>query len=368
MKLIKYAKTISFGIAAITFIVLKLIIIYYAKSNPEQINKFYSMGIYRGISKVLTSISNIFPFSIGEIIIGILFITAIILIVRIIILVIKRRFFDSLDKLVVLIFFITLFLFYCDASWLLNNYRPDFEVLAGLTVGETTKEDLADTFKALIIKTDALRDGLKENEEHTPSDLSVKEVLQTAYLGYEPLAKEYDLFRPDKVIVKGLFSSPFQTVSGYSGVYLFFVGEPAINIEAPIFTLPHTACHELAHQQGFAQEEAANYIGFLACKNNPSTFFQYSGYLSAAAYVGNALYEQDSELYKSVAKLYSQKVLNDLLYEYDFWHTHEKQAASKVVNGLNDSYLKSYNQEDGIKSYGKYVDFLIADYLADKSI
>jgi len=60
-----------------------------------------------------------------------------------------------------------------------------------------------------------------------------------------------------------------------------FTGEANVNISMPHTSIPFTACHEMAHQIGFAREDEANFIAYIACKNHPSPDFQYSGILSA---------------------------------------------------------------------------------------
>lgn len=363
-----YKKFIRLGVISIVLLLLKIIVTRFALLHPALVEKYYSRGIYPLISKILTSIANIFPFSLGEFIVAAGIIGILVFFVRLFVFLWCKRFKEIPILIVTLLLSIMVALCFFDGAWLLNNYRPDFEDLAHFSVEKPKKEDLANTFRALVLEANTLRAGLSENEEHIPNELTLKQVLNNAYLGYETLSKTYDFFRDDRVRVKGLISSPFQTSSGYTGVYLFFIGEPTINKNAPIFTIPHTASHEIAHQQGFAQEEDANYIGFLACKNHPSTFFQYSGYLAAVSYVSNALYLVDADLYYEMAKLFSPEVLGDLRYDQNFWEIHKKKAPSKVVNRLNDSYLKSYNQEEGIKSYGKFVDLLIADFIDDNSI
>ncbi len=364
----RYKKNVILLIFSIVLFMLRSGIKRYALDHPEQTEKYYSRGIYPVISKILTSIANVFPFSIGEVLIVTLVLIAIVAFVKLIILLVKRKWGTALNRVLVLMLCTVLVFSFFDGVWLLNNYRPDFEDLIQLKVEKSSKADLENTFKALIEKSNALREELSENEDNIPNDLTLKEILQTAYKGYGPLSEQYEFFRADPVRVKGLLSSPFQTMSGYTGVFLFFAGEPTVNHEAPIFTLPHIASHELSHQQGFAQEEAANYIGFLACKGHPSTFFQYSGYFEAMSYVGNALYLVDQKSFYEITEQYSPKVLGDLKAVRTFWTKKQKSKPSEIVNKINDSYLKAYSQEDGIKSYGKFVDLLIADFLDDKKI
>ncbi len=62
-----------------------------------------------------------------------------------------------------------------------------------------------------------------------------------------------------------LFSYPGLYI-GFAGYYNPFTGEAQVNMLDPDFRLPYTTCHEMGHQLGYAKENEANFIGFLACR------------------------------------------------------------------------------------------------------
>ncbi len=45
----------------------------------------------------------------------------------------------------------------------------------------------------------------------------------------------------------------------------------------------------------------------------------------------------------------------------DYWKNFDTKVA-KISNNINDAYLKANNQDDGVKSYGRMVDLLLAYY------
>ena len=57
----------------------------------------------------------------------------------------------------------------------------------------------------------------------------------------------------------------------------------------------------------------------------------------------------------------SDDVQRDLAADGAYWDQFEGPVA-QVSNQVNDSYLKANEQEDGVKSYGRMVDLLLADY------
>jgi len=113
--------------------------------------------------------------------------------------------------------------------------------------------------------------------------------------------------------------------------------------------------------RGYAKEDEANYIAYVACINHPDIYFKYSGTLNALTYSFNALKENDSQKYNELLLTCSSSVLKDLNYKESFWQGYSG-TIEKIGDTINDTYLKSQNQESGTKSYGEMVDLLLAEH------
>src|SRR5207237_4159011 len=85
--------------------------------------------------------------------------------------------------------------------------------------------------------------------------------------------------RPKEVVL-----SPLMSYLGIAGIFIPFTGEANVNATLPDCEIPFTACHELAHQRGYAREDEANYIAYRACRAHPDRDFRYSGPFRAALY------------------------------------------------------------------------------------
>jgi hypothetical protein len=127
------------------------------------------------------------------------------------------------------------------------------------------------------------------------------------------------------------------------------------------YMLPATAAHEMAHQRGFAREDEANYIAYVACTMHPDADFQYSGIMLGVIYSMNALADADMDMYKQLVKKYTPQVRKDLVNDNEFWQKY-KGKVEEVANNVNNTYLKSNGQQDGVQSYGRMVDLLLAEY------
>ena len=55
-------------------------------------------------------------------------------------------------------------------------------------------------------------------------------------------------------------------------------------------------------------------------------------------------------------------MIQDLVDNSLYWKQFENTVISNTANKINDVYLKINNQEDGVQSYGRMVDLLLAEY------
>ena len=124
--------------------------------------------------------------------------------------------------------------------------------------------------------------------------------------------------------------------------------------------LPFAASHEIAHERGFAREDEANYLGYLACRLHPHPDFRYSGLLAASVYAQNALYRADRPAWDRIEKMRSAGVRRDLD-ALRAWSERHRGRASRAAERVNDAYLKSQGQAGGVQSYGRVVDLLLAE-------
>jgi hypothetical protein len=150
-----------------------------------------------------------------------------------------------------------------------------------------------------------------------------------------------------------------------TGIFIPFTMEANVNVDIPDYSIPATMLHELAHIRGFMREDEANYIAYLAGMESDNPDLKYSSTMLALVYSGNALYEQDTELYFKIREQYSEGVVKDIRANSAYWQQYEDTVISTISNKINDTYLKANAQLDGVKSYGRMLDLLLAKYRED---
>ncbi|MPN21984.1 hypothetical protein SDC9_169366 [bioreactor metagenome] len=117
----------------------------------------------------------------------------------------------------------------------------------------------------------------------------------------------------------------------------------------------------MAHQRGYASEDEANFLAYIACINNEDYDFQYSGYLLALKYTASALAKVDYNALVSANNDLSSSVINDLNHSSEFWKQFEGKV-NEVSDDMNSNYLKANGVKEGTLSYGKVVNLLLTYY------
>lgn len=345
---------------------LGVLLAWSASFYPGMIEKYYSTGANRVITKTLSQAAGLFPFSLAEIGIISLLLASVWWAVRLLAALLNRRLVIAGKMLVNALIGISSAYFVFILLWGLNYYRLPFSDTAHLKVEPASPAYLAEVCEDLIGRTNRLRFQVQEDKNGV-MQLSggKKEAFKRAAAGYLAAGSRYPVLsgnygRPKYIVIKGSLS-----YAGFSGVYCPFTGEPNVDGSLPEADLVYTVCHEMAHQRGFAREDEANYISYLTCSMNPDPGFKYAGSLLAVIQSMNMLEKYDPESYKRLERTYCKGLKRDLAESEIYWQSH-KGKLWKLTDRVNDIYLKSNGQSDGVYSYNRMVDLLIAEHRAGR--
>ena len=194
------------------------------------------------------------------------------------------------------------------------------------------------------------------------------EMAKIAGASYEELAGTYPVFEGTAVPVKKLsVIGEYLMYNGIVGMFMPITGEAGVPGSVPVVPLGFTMCHEAGHRLGLAGEEEANFAAFLACIYNKDVRFLYSGYYNAFSYCFSALYRADSERAKSLLESHQDDpgvklLLKDRQDTSEYYRKYDSPL-QEVSDQINDTYLKTFSQKEGIRSYGMVVDYMIAWHL-----
>lgn len=245
----------------------------------------------------------------------------------------------------------------------INYYRYEFTVYSGLEIQKSTKEDLINLCEILINDANECRKKLGTDNLGTAelSDNNYYETANRAKSAMNVLSDEYKILKGNYPAPKIVRQSKLMSYLGITGVFFPFTFEANVNVHIPPYQIPSVMLHELVHLRGFMREDEANFISYLACIKSGYDDFYYSGTMTALVHSMNALYMADYDAFVNAYNMYSEDVKKDMNYSRNYWRQFETRVQD-AANKVNDTYLKANNQDDGVKSYGRMVDLLLAYY------
>ncbi|TDQ25689.1 DUF3810 domain-containing protein [Tenacibaculum caenipelagi] len=340
----------------------QVILVKLLGQNPQWIEHYYSNGIYLYISRFFRFVLGWIPFSFGDSL-GFFFLF---IFMKSLLQLTKSRFKNFLPKLVKFMAILSIIYFCFYAFWGLNYFREPLAKNLELEQATYTTEELVSTTKLIINELNNIHLEITKNDSvQIVIPYSQKEIYKLAPNGFKKLSEIYPQLNYQTTSIKSSLVSLFQSYNGTSGYLNPITGEAQVNSRIPKTSFPSTTCHEMAHQIGWAAENDANFVGFLASIANDDLYFKYSGYRMAYNYCIGQVYKRDKELGKQLKKTVHKGIYKDYKASYLHWKQFKNPIEPYLKKGYN-SYLKANNQSNGIQSYSYVVDLLIA-YFKKKS-
>lgn len=364
---IKLKTLIFINIIGVLLALISILTYKITENYPQWVDKNYSRKLFNVLNIPGRTIVKVFPFSISEILLVILLTTILSLTFITLFKVIKNLIFKKKQSFIPLLkclliwvliatFSLSSFIFFGG----INYNRSTFASISGLEIKQSPLEELEKLCIYLGKMSGDSREILPKNDSGVVySNLKINNILRSSNKGYDSIKNQYPFLGGNYPTPKKAILSILMCYEGVSGIYPYIIPEPLINSKAPVYELPHTICHEQAHQRGFAREDEANYISYLACINSPDPLYVYSGYYTALIYSLNALYSYNQDAYNRCIKEIDKGVLLDMQSSELFWDQFEG-TIQNTSTAINNTFLQINNQEDGVYSYGRMVDLLLA--------
>jgi hypothetical protein len=340
-----------------------------ASYAPELVERHYSQGLYPALAQRWARVTSSVRFSVAELVVYAIALCVVARTVKAVVRAVRarglagrlRQLLDALlDGLLLAGALMLLFV----AMWGMNYNRLPLAETAGIDVRPVSAAALAETCRYMAGRANALREAAREGDGGLMAlNLPRPATFDRARDGFLALSSDFPvlgLVEPGQP--KPVLSSELMSYAGITGVYFPMTAEANVNSGISDAELPFTLCHELAHQLGYAREDEANFIAWLACDYSPYADYQYSGSLMALIHLLNQLRGADAAAWAEARALCSEAVDRDLEALGQFWQRYEGPV-SEMSDKVNDAFLKANRQQDGVKSYGRMADLVIA-YIA----
>jgi len=342
--------------------VLQIIVVKLLSFFPEFTERWYSNGIYPYLSGVSRNVFGLFGFSIGDIIYGIAIFMGLRWLWQ------RRKTWRQAYKynLVTMVATLSIIYFLFNALWAFNYHRVPLYKKMNIEKKYTLAE-LTSFTKKLIVKTNALQVSITKNDStKVVVPYNVSKIYNQSVIAYGSLSKQFPDFKYEHASIKSsLFSVPLSYM-GFGGYLNPFTNEAQVNSKLPLYNLPTTTCHEMAHQIGYANESEANFIGFMASVKSNDPYFQYSGYSFALKYCMRNITKFDKKTAKNLAPLINKGILGNFEESEQFNKKYQSFVES-IFKYIYDNYLKMNRQKDGLETYSKFVGLMV-NYYSDKEL
>lgn len=154
--------------------------------------------------------------------------------------------------------------------------------------------------------------------------------------------------------------TPVGHLFGFTGYYNPFTAEAQLKISVPVFLKPFIVNHEIAHQIGYAKENEASFVAYLACKASGDIDFIYSAYFE--------LYRDALSACHKTPNKELTETLRTNIHPRVFWDDKDLQVyllrnrnfVEPLITSVYDRYLKLNNQPKGKATYNEVIAYLIA--------
>ena len=246
--------------------------------------------------------------------------------------------------------------------WTPCYYAPGFAEQSGVDDGPLELEELETVTRWFAALASEYADEVPR-DENGACTTDRDSVLDRAAGVFEGAAELYPFLDGEALRPKPIHFSRIMSYLDFTGFFFPMTGEANLNMDSPVFLLPSTSQHEIAHQRGVAMEQECNFVAVLSCLESEYADFRYAGAALAYIYLGNALAGADYEAYTEIYYSLSDTVRADFKAQSAYWDEFRDSAAQKASNTVYDSFLKSNGQELGMQSYGACVNLLVHYYI-----
>ena len=327
----------------------------------------YTTRIYPVIGTLLSPISGIFPFAVGDIFIA-LSIAWVILYPIYEIGLRKKRVFGRVAEYLLWVYA----WFYI--AWGLNYSQPNIYYRIGMKPVEVSKAKFkkfayqyADSLNALSnasLSNASLSNARKSISPDSIVDDALKNRVRDAVLKeYNKIGYREGINRPfnQHPHAKTMVFTPLSSMAGVTGSMGPFFCEFTLNGDILTHDYPATYAHEFAHFLGVANEGEANFYSYIVCTASADKQVRFSGYYHIFFHVLNNVYdilgEKEGERFlKHIRPEIIQRARNDRYY----WLSKRCKALDAAQDVIFELYLRGNHVAEGRKSYSGVIGLILA--------
>lgn len=342
------------------FLLLLALLLRLLSLSEAAVERWYSLGFYPVIAGLLRRLFGWLPFSFGDLLYLMAGLWLLYKAVKLVVLLVRKRLRQRLSaalfgkylRLLLLVYLVFLLF------WGLNYYRQGIAAQLRLPVGTYTVEELFDLTLLLQQRLNHYAEKIDSVQRLRLNQNSL--LFQKGGQAYQQAVKTYPFLAYRYPSIKPSLFTPVGQYIGFTGYYNPFTGEAQLKSDIPVFLKPFVLTHEMAHQLGYAKENEASFVAFLACKASGNDDLLYSAYYELYR---NALFEcldtPNRELTEALRQNIHPRVRHDT-YDLQRYFLRNQNFIEPLMTGVYDRYLKLNNQPKGRATYNEVLAFVMA--------
>ncbi len=345
-------------------LIILFVLVTLVKAVPR-LGTVYTCHIYPLVGGLLSPVSGLFPFAVGDLFIAFS-------IVWCIVYPIYKRKKAALLRVGEYLLWVYVWFY---IAWGLNYSQPNIFYrmkMKPAEVSEATFREFAyryaDSINALSEETTFDRrsgsqfGGLQER--------TAREVLR----GYQDLGKgksvesvesvgDYGINAPFNLHprVKTMVFSPLSSMAGVTGSMGPFFCEFTLNGDVRPHDYPSTYAHEFAHFLGIGNEGEANFYSYVVCTSSADKEVRFSGYYHIFFHVLNNVYdilgEKEGEEY---LKHIRPEIIRLAKSDRQYWISKRCKALDAAQDFIFELYLRGNHVAEGRKSYSGVIALILS--------
>lgn len=358
-------------------LLLLLILVTLTKMIPLW-GVIYTYRVYPVIGSLLSPISGIFPFAVGDIFIALSIAWVILypiyemglrkkLARRFIFLAAKNGGYPKKKAVFgrVIEYLLWVYVWFY-AAWGLNYSQPVIYYRVGMQPAEVSEEKFrkfayqyADSLNLLSEE----RRGKSEKFNCIVDDKLKNRVRDAVLKEYNKIGYREGINPPfnQHPHAKTMVFTPISSMSGVTGSMGPFFCEFTLNGDIRAHDYPATYAHEFAHFLGIANEGEANFYSYLVCTASQDKAVKFSGYYHILPHVlynvFDILGEKEGEKY---LKHIRPEIIRLLKSDRQYWQGKRCKALDAAQDFFFELYLRGNHVEGGRKSYAGVIGLILA--------
>lgn len=320
---------------------------------------FYTQHVYPLIGSLLSPISGVLPFAVGDLFIACSIAWCILYPMC------KKR-WSALYRVAEYLLWVYAWFY---IAWGLNYSQPNIYYRTGMKPAEVSKtkfKDFAYRYADSLNYYSILSEEFNGNVDKALKEETAEEILK----GYNQLNTDINLRNKNLGInppfndhphVKTMVFSRLSSMAGVTGSMGPFFCEFTLNGEVRPHDYPATYAHEFAHFLGIANEGETNFYSYVVCTSSSDKAVKFSGYYHIFFHVLSDVFdilgEKEGEKY---LKHIHPEIIQLAKSDRQYWLSKRCKALDEAQDFIFDLYLRGNHVAEGRKSYSGVIGLILS--------